>query len=500
MARAIMASSVFGSSVKEEIYPAPGVLKDNPEEIRRRAVSVMPAVGTCRMGVDERAVVYKDSSISQEYTFRQKSNGTVSSLGIHPLPRRRSRCLNTCDPDNPGRAGRDMTSTQFQTVVIGAGSIGTATAYWLAERGQTDVLVLEQFDLSHARGASNDHSRIIRHSYHNNTYGQLTQAAYDNWNRLHAESGQEVMFTTGGLDVALTGTPGVASVEGYRRVLDDNGHPYDVLDTAALVERFPQWQIDRDVTATYQRDSGIIDIRRACQTHVAMAAANGVTFKENTPVRRLESFDGGVRVHTDDAVYTAEKVVVATASWSDDLLQPLGATWNTTISQEQVAYFVPKALPDFAIGKFPLWVWHADVMFYGFPVYGEVAIKVSRDVTGNFVSQETRTMEPTPEETEFLASFVRSHLPTGIERELYSKTCVYDMPPDRDFIVDTLPGHPNIVVGLGAGHAAKFAGLLGEILSELVVKGETRYPIGAFKADRPALSDPSYQPQFKLKG
>jgi len=57
MARAIMASSAFGSSVKGEIYPAAGVRKDNPEEIRRRAVSVMHAVGTCRMGVDERAVV-----------------------------------------------------------------------------------------------------------------------------------------------------------------------------------------------------------------------------------------------------------------------------------------------------------------------------------------------------------------------------------------------------------------------------------------------------------
>ena len=74
------------------------------------------------------------------------------------------------------------------------------------------------------------------------------------------------------------------------------------------------------------------------------------------------------------------------------------------------------------------------------------------------------------------------------------------MPPDRDFIVDTLPGHPNVVVGLGAGHAAKFAGLLGEILSELVVDGQTKHPIEAFKADRPALLDPSFQPQFELKG
>ena len=63
MARAIMASSVFGGAVKEEVYPGPAVTRDNPEEIRRRAVSVMHAVGTCRMGVDERAVVNPDLTV-----------------------------------------------------------------------------------------------------------------------------------------------------------------------------------------------------------------------------------------------------------------------------------------------------------------------------------------------------------------------------------------------------------------------------------------------------
>ena len=391
-----------------------------------------------------------------------------------------------------------MASNHFQTIVIGAGSIGTATAYWLAERGQSDVLVLEQFELGHSNGASEDHSRIIRHSYHNSTYGRLTQSAYDNWDRLLNESGQQLVFKTGGLDIAIEGTEGVQSVENYRRTLDENGHPWEALNTDQLVERFPQWNIDEQVRATYQKDSGILDIRRACQTHIAMAMIKGVQFKTNTPTRRLESFDGGVRVFTDDETYTADHVVVATASWTDSLLGPLGQTWATTISQEQVSYFVPTDLPSFAIGQFPLWVWHGEVMYYGFPVYGEVAIKVSRDVTGNFVSQETRTKNPIPEETEFLAKFVRDKLPTGIGRELYSKTCVYDMPPDREFVIDALPGHPRVIVGLGAGHAAKFSGLFGEILSELVVEGKSTHPIDEFNAARPALTDPTFKPTFAL--
>jgi monomeric sarcosine oxidase len=393
-----------------------------------------------------------------------------------------------------------MGDSHFQTIVIGAGAIGSAAAYWLSNRGQTDVLVLEQYELGHGNGASEDHSRIIRHSYHDSMYGRLTRPAYDNWAKLEDLSGQPLVFRTGGLDIAVEGTPSVASVDNYRRTLTENGHPWEALTTSQLVERFPQFVIDEDVRATFQEETGLLDIRRSRQTHVALAEGAGVTFHDRTPARRLESFADGVRVFTDEAVYTADHVVVATASWTDDLLHDLGQTWTTTISQEQVAYFATPNVKEFSIGQFPVWVWHGDIVFYGFPVYGEVAIKVSRDVTGNYVTQQTRTMKPIAAETELLAEFVRERLPRGLGRELYSKTCVHDMPPDRDFIVDFLPGHPRIVLGLGAGHAAKFSGLLGEILAQLVVDGRSSYPIEGFRADRPALTDPTFQPTFVLSG
>jgi sarcosine oxidase len=81
-----------------------------------------------------------------------------------------------------------------------------------------------------------------------------------------------------------------------------------------------------------------------------------------------------------------------------------------------------------------------------------------------------------------------------------SKTCVYDMPPDREFIVDLVPGHPRICVAVGAGHAAKFAGLIGTILADLATTGSTAYPIEAFSARRPELTDPDFTPAFRLAG
>ena len=54
----------------------------------------------------------------------------------------------------------------WRVIVVGLGGIGSGAAYWLARRFGPDVLGLEQFELGHANGASQDHSRIIRYSYH----------------------------------------------------------------------------------------------------------------------------------------------------------------------------------------------------------------------------------------------------------------------------------------------------------------------------------------------
>ena len=53
-------------------------------------------------------------------------------------------------------------------VVIGLGGLGSAAACWLgrvadeAGRSNPSVVGLEQYELGHDRGASHDHSRIIR--------------------------------------------------------------------------------------------------------------------------------------------------------------------------------------------------------------------------------------------------------------------------------------------------------------------------------------------------
>ncbi len=391
--------------------------------------------------------------------------------------------------------------TAYDHIVIGAGALGSAAAYRLAAAGHTDVLVLEQYELGHTRGASEDHSRIIRHTYHSTTYTALTPAAYAAWDEVEDATGLQLVFKVGGLDLAVAGTPGEQELDRYEASLHPlaaQGVTWERLDAGEVRSRWPQWRIDHDVTALFQPDGGILDVRRATAAHIALARARGVEFAPATTVLGLSSTDTHVTVTTSRGEFTAGSVVLCAASWTPTLLPSLGVDWPITLSQEQVSYFATPNLRDFAPDRFPMWIWHGEAFFYGFPVYGEVAVKAARDLSGHFVTQDTRSDVPDPAATEEVAAFLRDRLPGAAGPELLSKTCVYDLPPDREFILDHIPGHPRIVTAIGGGHAAKFASLLGRILADLAVHGSTPYPIHAFRADRPALTDPTFAPTFRL--
>ncbi|GAB4431636.1 MAG: N-methyl-L-tryptophan oxidase [Chloroflexi bacterium OHK40] len=389
-------------------------------------------------------------------------------------------------------------STSYDVIVIGCGGIGSAATYWLSRAGAA-VLAIEQFALGHERGESQDHSRIVRLAYHAPAYTALTRHTFSAWRTIEEESGLQLVVRTGGLDLELVdGAP--RYLNHYAAAMATAAIPFETLSAAEVMARWPQFQLPESVEALYQADAGLVDARRANAAHIALARARGATIRTGTPVRAVCPVPGGIEVATDEHTYRAERLVITAGPWSNRVLQNIGLRLPLTITQEQVTYFQPTDLRAFAPERFPIWIWHGDARdcFYGLPVYGEVAIKAGQDVGGDVVTADTRTFEPNPRADADLRRFLGRYLPGALGLELYTRTCLYTLTPDRDFVIDTVPGHPQISLAVGAGHAFKFAGLIGRILSQLALDGHSAYPIAAFRLDRPALTDPSYQPAFMV--
>jgi sarcosine oxidase len=227
-----------------------------------------------------------------------------------------------------------------------------------------------------------------------------------------------------------------------------------------------------------------------------MARQYGATILAECPVRGLRPFQGGVEVETDLGRFTCRRLIVAAGAWTDEVLASVGVNLGLTITQEQVTYYATPNLKDFAVGRFPLFMWDGTAYIYGFPVYGEAATKIAIDAGGPVVTPHTRTYEPDPQHEQLVEDWLKEHIPGFLGPILYTKTCLYDMPRDRNFVVDSLPEHPQILVCVGAAHAFKFASLLGKILSQLAIDGATEYPIETFKVTRPAITDPTFPLNF----
>ena len=65
------------------------------------------------------------------------------------------------------------------------------------------------------------------------------------------------------------------------------------------------------------------------------------------------------------------------------------------------------------------------------------------------------------------------------------RTCMFTNTPDEHFILDVLPGHPQVVVASPcSGHGFKFASVIGEILADLAQSGETPHDIELLRLSR----------------
>ncbi len=379
---------------------------------------------------------------------------------------------------------------EWDAIVVGLGAIGSGAAYWLSRAAGDRVLGVEQFELGHGRGAGQDHSRIIRISYHRPDYVRLARRAYATWAEVEAESATRIVTRTGGLDIGPREGAAIP-LSDYVEAMTAERVPFEHLGGDEIARRWPQWRLDDTFHGLFQAESGIADPNRGNAAHQRLARARGATLRERTPVAGLRPLaDGTTEVElADGSRHRAPRVVLAADAWTNDLLAPLGRRLPLTIIQAQVTYFASPDPARFAPDRFPIWIWMDDPSFYGFPTYGEAGPKSAEDVGGDEVTPATRTFERNEVGYRRLTDFLARYLPDQLGPEILTKTCLYTLTPDRDFVIDRLPDHPGILVALGAAHAFKFASVIGRILAELALDGATPSAgeIERFTIDRPIL-------------
>lgn len=370
----------------------------------------------------------------------------------------------------------------FDCIVIGVGGMGSSAVHNLASRGQR-VLGLEQFDVPHAEGSSHGVNRMIRLAYYEDpSYVPLLRRAYEMWYEIEKIAGEQLLFKTGSIDI---GAPGDEVFEGAVESCLVHDLPHEVLNYQQINDRFPGYQMPSGQMGLYQRDGGFVLSERSIVAYVNAAVAEGAEIHARESVAKWEPEGECVRVFTNRAEYTADRLVVTAGAWAAGMIPALE---GLAVPERQVLAWLQPEKPElFTTENFPVFnASFEEGHYYGFPVFGIPGFKIGRyHHFEEVIDPDDYDREITREDEDTLRLAAARYFPEANGTLMTLKTCMFTNSPDEHFIIDLVPGYPQVSMATGfSGHGFKFASVVGEILGDLALNGKTKHNIDLLKIDR----------------
>jgi monomeric sarcosine oxidase len=370
-------------------------------------------------------------------------------------------------------------------VIVGAGIVGLSTAYALLKQRNYRVTVLEQLSVDSPHATSHGVSRLLRFEYGADAfYSCMVQQSLTYW-RMLEDISQRVLYTPTG--ILMLGNKDDNFTSPSYSVLHDLGLPITRLSQQQCRQRFPQFMIHKYDMYSYNRQGGILHASQCLRTLRDLILDLGGEICEATRVKHIDygNMHRSPRVTLlSGDVYKADCVVIAVGPWIHSLLSEMQLPVEMT--RQYLLYFANLPLAAFDVAAFPSFL--ADEL-YGFPIHNTSnGLSWFKAASHNFgitiKPEESRPIEQTL--IEQTVERLHNLLPALRQTPLtHVDACMYDVTPDEDFILDTLPCDPRIVVATGlSGHGFKFGLMLGEILASLVQEKEAPVNIERFKISR----------------
>ncbi|KAJ0691773.1 putative FAD dependent oxidoreductase, FAD/NAD(P)-binding domain superfamily [Helianthus annuus] len=382
-------------------------------------------------------------------------------------------------------------STQFDVIVIGAGVMGSSTAYQAAKRGQK-TLLLEQFDFLHHLGSSHGESRTIRATYPEEYYTPMVIESEKQWREFESEIGYKVYYKTGQLDLGPADNSSLVSIINNCRTHSIN---HRVLDRDEARTRFSGMvEIPENWIAVTTELGGVLKPTKAVAMFQTLAIKHGAILKDKMEIVdvTVDKHRGGVLVKSGSGEkFWGKKCVVTAGAWISKMVQNVcNGGVNLPVQPVETSLFYWKIKEgyevDFTVGAgFPSFASYGDPYIYGtpaleFPGLIKVAVHGGREC-----DPDSRTWGAAVAGTEgttmvigYLKEWIKSTFGDRVNWEdgpVMRQSCMYSLTPDGDFVIDFLGGEFNedvVVAGGFSGHGFKMAPVVGRILVDLALGGK----------------------------
>ncbi|TIT02661.1 FAD-binding oxidoreductase [Mesorhizobium sp.] len=365
-------------------------------------------------------------------------------------------------------------------IVVGAGIVGSSTAYYLAASGVTVTLV----EQTHPAGGPSGKSSALLHAFY--LMPELSQLAIRGREilvSLPEISGEGPFVTEVGM-MWVCGNDNEASWKVAAERIRSEGALIETLSPQAFADAAPGFALDNVALALWEPEYGYADAFGATNAIARAAKARGARIMQNSLVERLVKEGdriSGVAL-ADGTVLKADAVVLAAGPWTRRLLATVGLDLPLHVERH------PMAVLD-AAGKarqvMPF-AWCDDiscnyarpdndgVILAGTWAGGGTGVRHEQAGRPRFVDNPDSYMEGVEESEsvgilETFATRVPAMADLGI-RPGYAG--LYDMSPDDLPVIGAMPGVDGLFVSAGSsGHGFKTGPAVGEAVASLVTEG-----------------------------
>ncbi len=213
---------------------------------------------------------------------------------------------------------------RYDVVVIGAGIVGCATAYYLSARG----LSVAVFDRSYiASGSTGRCPGGIRQQWATEDHVRLAMKSVEIYKNLDQELGVDTGYRQGGYLIIAKTEEEVRQFQRNMRIQRSLGLPVRWLEPGEIREVVPELDVEGigAIGAAWNPTDGYADPFKVTYGYARAAERLGAEIFTFNEVRRVVVEDGQVRgVETPRGVVRADWVVNAAGAWSRPIAETAG--------------------------------------------------------------------------------------------------------------------------------------------------------------------------------
>lgn len=381
---------------------------------------------------------------------------------------------------------------RYDVIVAGLGAMGSATVYQLTRLGAS-VLGIDRHTPPHAFGSTHGDTRITRLAIGEGTeYVPLVRRSHEIWRDIERRTGAALLRQCGGLLMAVPdGRAGHRDGGFLGRTLTSARRfeiPSEVLTTAQIQTRFPQFQLRGTEQGYYEPTAGFVRPERCVEAQLRLARQGGADLRLSERVMSYRDDGRSVTVTTSEGAHSAAKLVVSAGPWVDALVPDLASRF--TVYRQVLYWFAIQDTSRYeSYAEMPVYMWEfgvgADDFVYGFPMVDgpEGGAKVATESYVGATTPDAVAREVTQQETDQMYErYVKGRLP-GLSRTcVKARSCLYTVTDGGGFVIDLHPADRNVlVVSPCSGHGFKHSAAIGEVVAQLATTGRSDIDISAFR-------------------